>query len=154
MRATRPPVVLSLLGVVALCGCAPHPGMPVHDTRASDLIGPTWTLDAVTSDGRSIEPRGVGDLVFSDDGTMHGTAGCHRFDARYTVQESAATTVTVRVTALAIAHTQCEALYGDQETAVFDVLGGGFEAAVVGDTLGVTSEGGASSLGYIAYGGD
>src|SRR5688572_26202948 len=80
MRTTTLRTVLVMLGTLAvLCGCAPHPGLPVHNTEASDLVGRTWVLGEVTTHGRAIEPRGGGELEFSADGTMRGSAGCHGF---------------------------------------------------------------------------
>ena len=147
---TNPAITLSMpLLTVLLTGCATAPDMGVTDTEVSDLVGTTWTLREVATGGRDIPVHGLGELVFASDGTLHGNAGCHGFDASYTAVPGGSSTVSVTLTALDIAHTNCEALYGEQETAVFDALGQGFEARVIGDTMLVERGGASSSLAFL-----
>jgi heat shock protein HslJ len=135
--------------VMLLCGCAPDPRTPVRDTKASDLDGSTWTLDQVATGARGIPVHGTGELVFAVDGTLRGNAGCHRFTASYTSGSDGSSGVAVTLADLDIAHMNCEALYGEQETAVFDALGQGFEARVIGDSLVIERDGSSSSLGFV-----
>jgi len=168
MRTRPAPLAAALLvGVlVSVVGCAsvggpgaggPGPGetgaggTAGPGESAGGLVGTVWTLEAVepvdaASGGAAMPVAGAPTLRLDDDGTLEGTAGCRGFTSGYTRDGDDETGVAVTLAGLEISHSNCPAEIGDQETAVFDVLGQGFTATVAGDTLTLErAEGGGST---------
>lgn len=114
-------------------------------TPAADLVGPTWMLETITTGDTAASVRGEATLVFGEDGTLRGNAGCHGFSGDYVHTDGA-----VAFTRLDVDHTDCTDELAAQETTVFDILGQGFTAAIDGDTLTVTKTGGDGALVYRA----
>jgi len=162
MRTRPAPIAAALLAaaLVALTGCAAAggPGGPGEPARsgsgsgsgsgdAAGLVGPVWVLESIETAGASDGVAGSPTLRFEED-ELTGTAGCHGFTSGYTLggDGDVGGTASVTLTGLDISHSNCPAEIGDQETAVFDVLGQGFRATVDGDTLTVErAEGGGST---------
>jgi heat shock protein HslJ len=112
----------------------------------SELVGPTWTLETITSADAATSVQGDATLDFGEDGTIRGSAGCRGFSANYVAVDDDE----IRLTRLEIDHSNCPAEIGDQETRVFDVIGEGFRADVEGDLLTVTRAGSDATLVYRA----
>ena len=110
----------------------------------AELVGPTWTLESVGSADSTSSPQGDATLVFGEDGTIHGSAGCRGFSGNYVSVDD------IRFTHLEIDHADCPAEIGDQETKVFDVIGEGFQAEIEGDMLTATRTGSDVTLVYRA----
>ena len=116
---------------------------PVAD---AELVGPTWTLESIGTADAVSSVLGEATLVFGEDGTLHGAAGCRGFSGDYFAADDGE----IRLTELEIDHSNCPAEIGDQETRVFDVIGEGFRAEIAGDTLTVTRTGSDGTLVYRA----
>jgi heat shock protein HslJ len=112
----------------------------------SELVGPTWTLETITTADAASSVQGDATLVFGEDGTFRGSAGCRGFGGDYL----AADDDEIRISQLEIDHSNCPAEIGDQETQVFDVIGEGFRAQIEGDVLTVSRTGSDSTLLYRA----
>jgi heat shock protein HslJ len=165
MRTRPAPLAAALLvGVlVSIAGCASvdatGPDDPaVVGPSARTLIGAVWTLESIeaATDGAETGDTETGgsaggvvgapSLRFDTDGTLTGTAGCRGFTSGYTLDSDVDGTASVTLAGLEISHSVCPAEIGDQETAVFDVIGQGFTAIVDGDTLTLErAEGGGST---------
>ena len=116
----------------------------VAATPAADLVGPTWTLETIAVGETSASVAGEATLIFGEDGTFRGNAGCRGFSGYYVYKDDAVT-----FTSLEIDHSQCTDELAAQETTVFDILGQGFMATIDGDTLTATKTGGAD--GALVY---
>jgi heat shock protein HslJ len=112
----------------------------------AELVGPTWTLESIASADAVSTVEGDATLVFGEDGTLRGSAGCRGFTGDYV----AADDDLIRLTHLEIDHANCPAEIGDQETKVFDIIGEGFTAEIEGDLLTATRTGSDVSLVYRA----
>jgi len=112
----------------------------------SELVGPTWTLEAITAADTATSVQGDATLVFGEDGTIRGSAGCRGFSSDYVALDDDE----IRITRLEIDHSNCPAEIGEQETRVFDVIGEGFRADVEGDLLTVSRTGSDATLVYRA----
>lgn len=126
---------------------------PENDGPESvDLVGPIWSLETITTGDASSTVQGEATLVFGEDGSLHGSAGCRGFTGNYVHNgdEDDAAGAEITLTHLEIDNSDCPADIGDQETVVFDLIGKGFTAAVVGDILTITRTGSDSALVYRA----
>lgn len=120
--------------------------------ETADLVGPRWNLETIVTGDETRSVELDADLVFGDDGTLHGSAGCRGFTADYVHDgdEGDSAGAQITLTRLDIDHAACPATSGEQETLVFDVIGQGFTASVVGDTLTLTRTGTDNRLVYQA----
>ena len=116
----------------------------VVPTPAAELVGPTWTLETIMAGETAGSVQGDATLIFGEDGTFRGNAGCHGFSGYYVYKADEVT-----FTNLDIDHTNCTDELAAQETTVFDLLGQGFVATILGDTLTATKSGG--SDGALVY---
>jgi heat shock protein HslJ len=132
-------VALCLIGLLPSCS---------EDPQA--LLGRTWILDPSSIAILGIEvPAGTRvDLVFQDDGTAAGTAGCNTYGAGYDASGADLSFDEIRVTAMACQPSSLMTL----EAGYLDLLAqtDSFQIASAGSSLILS--GGPRPLGFTAEG--
>jgi heat shock protein HslJ len=113
---------------LAACGGSP-----------SGLTGVTWHLVSygATPDETDALPDVPTSLVFNDDGTVGGSAGCNQFGGDYETAGDQITFGPLTSTLMA-----CEQPIMDQESAVLATLSGTVSYSIDGNTLRITGEDG------------
>ena len=120
------------------------------EVAASELIGTTWMLSALTSRTADTESAsGVSDggsLTFAINAELSGSGGCRDFTGRYTLSGS-----TVAVSGLEFAAADCPPLVAEQEEHIRTVLESGFSVSIDGDDdLTIATADGTLGLRYTA----
>ena len=108
-------------------------------TPAADLVGPTWTLETIAVGETSAPVAGEATLIFGEDGTFRGNAGCRGFSGTYEIDDTDAARPTVDVSDLVFDAADCPAEFVDQENQVELVLDD-FFAEVQGDRMTLTAD--------------
>jgi heat shock protein HslJ len=114
------------------------------DDASAPLVGTTWALESVNNGDAVTTELGDASLVFGDDGSIHGSAGCRGFAGDYVTRSDG----TITITHIEIDTADCPSDIAVQETAVFDVIGQGFRATIDDNRLTISRDGSAASLVY------
>ncbi len=113
------------------------------------LVGTTWVLDAIATGGggavSSVIAGTEASLVFGDDGSLSGGAGCNRIMGSYALEGGSLTFSPLATTKIA-----CPGPVGDQEAAVLAGLEATASHSIEGGSLSLLDREGAFLLGYVA----
>ena len=113
---------------------------PVPDAA---LIGPVWVLESLIDGDVVSSTAGQATVQLHPDGKLTASTGCRTVTGSYTVSGSH-----VDVTLDPFDAIGCADEVGNQDTQVLAVLGGGFEVAIAGDSMTLST--GQQGLGYRA----
>ncbi len=126
---------------------------PPKDARGSgDLVGPTWTLEAVTketgntSSGSASSNHGAVTLVITDEGVLEVETGCNTGSVAVDVTGDKITLAEDLVTTLVA----CPKAKGKLERQVLAVIESGPTYSIDGDTLTLTAADGVNGLQFSA----
>jgi heat shock protein HslJ len=114
------------------------------DADDAALVGTTWSLETIVGTEAAVVVDGDASLVFGEDGTIHGSAGCRGFEGDYVARDSGR----IAITRIEIDAADCPETIGTQETLVFDVIGEGFTATIADSRLTLSKDGSSISLVY------
>lgn len=120
---------------------------PIPPIPTADLVGTVWTLETLI-DGTAASSVGgePATLTLRADGRFEGSTGCRRFSGTFIEAVGQ-----ILATELATDDRDCPAPFEAQDGHVLTVLGDGFDVAIDGDRLTLTSAGG---LGLVYVAGD
>ncbi|GAB2449845.1 heat shock protein HslJ [Conyzicola lurida] len=119
-------------------------GAGAGDVDEAALVGTTWSLESIGGTEAAVVVDGEASLVFGDDGSIHGSAGCRGFEGDYVDRPSGS----ISITRIEIDAADCPESIGTQETLVFDVIGEGFTATIADNRLTLSKDGSSISLVY------
>jgi heat shock protein HslJ len=101
-----------ILILLLIAGCT-----PLAPSAGGTLTGPTWVLTELA--GQPLVPDSGITATFKADGSVSGSAGCNRYNGKYT---SSGDSVTFSVN-MAMTMLMCEQTIMEQETAYINTLG-------------------------------
>ena len=110
---------------------------PLEPPPTAELIDTTWILDSLVQGDAVASTIGEpATLRLNADGSLEGSTGCRELTGRYVVKADEIVFIEYS------ADGECAGGPADQDTHVVDVLGAGFRAAVDGQQLTLTGNGG------------
>lgn len=125
--------------LVLLAGCS-----SLNSSRGGTLTGQLWVLTELA--GQPLVADSGISASFSTDGTVSGSAGCNRYNGKYTVSGDS---LTFSVN-MAMSMMMCEQAVMDQETAYIKALGQVKSYSLSGDRLSLKDEDGKDILVFQA----
>lgn len=124
---------------VIVAGCA-----SMNPASGGSLTGQTWVLTELS--GQPLVADSGISATFSDGGNVSGSAGCNRYNGKYTTSGNS---ITFSVN-MAMTMMMCEQAVMDQETAYVNALGQVKTYSISGDRLSLKDAGGTEILAFQA----